>query len=232
MIFALAWPPLARLLRNGRAAISTIAWAAVALALALVAHGGGWYRGVDPIVLGPFGGLVLPLLAYTITGGVLGPRAFATSIEPLVALGAPPARTSLAAIAVGAAACAAIGALLGSAVAALAHGAGDAPRWADAASTAYASAIGGAAYAAWFAAGATLTRSGMGRPALLVVDWVLGAGDGFAALFTPRAHVRNLLGGPPPGELPQGASAAALAVIAIACAAFAARRARRMAFGF
>ncbi|MGA7119898.1 MAG: hypothetical protein WBY94_07375, partial [Polyangiaceae bacterium] len=60
----------------------------------------------------------------------------------------------------------------------------------------------------------------------LVADWVLGASDGAAALLTPRGHVRNLLGGVPPLDVSQRASAIALVLLAIGWASVAWRRAR------
>jgi hypothetical protein len=229
MIRALAVPPVARLLRSPAAIASVAAWALLAAAVAVMAHSDGWFHGADRVLIGPYGSLILPLLAYTIVGAVLGSRAYATSVAPLVALGASPARATLVAVGVSAAVCAAAAALLGIAIVVLAHGAGDPPRLADAAATAYAAALGGAAYAAWFSWGSAMIRRGIGRAALLVVDCIAGASDGVPSWFTPRAHLRNLLGGTPPVEFTQTASAVALVVLAIACAALTAQHARRHA---
>jgi hypothetical protein len=231
MIPALARAPVARLLRSGRTAASVLAWCGIAAALAVAAREGGWVHGADRVLIGPYGSLVLPLLAYTVVGAVLGSKAFATSVAPLVALGAPPARAILAAMSVAVFACAALGAALGVTVALVAHGAGDPSPLRDATASAYAAGLGGAAYAAWFSLGAAMVRGGVGRAGLLVADWVIGAGDGATAVLAPRAHVRNLLGGPPPIDLAQSTSAAALVVIILACALLAGRRARRLAAG-
>ena len=224
MIRSLLWPPAARLLRSRQAAAAILGGCLVVTALAIVARHDGSLHGADRILIGPYGSIVLPLLAYLIVGAALGTRTFATSVAPLVALGAPPARVTLAAIGVCAAGCALASALAGVLVAAIAHGVGDPPRWADAAATAYAGALGGLAYATWFAFGASIVRGGGGRGALLVLDWIVGAGDGPAALFTPRAHVRNLLGGTAPNDLPQIQSTLSLVVICVACTALAALR--------
>src|SRR6201999_237703 len=132
---------------------------------------------------------------------------------------------ALAAALVSACACAALGAGLAAAVAATAHGAGDPPLARDVAISAYAGALGGAAYAAWFLAGAAFGKRGGGRTTLLAVDWAMGAGQSGAALFVPRAHLRNLLGGLPPLDVSERASAVALVVIALACVLVGTRRA-------
>jgi hypothetical protein len=209
--------------------VAVVAWCALAAALAIAARRDGWLHGADRVLIGPYGSVVLPLLAYTVVGTVLGSQAFATTIAPLVALGAAPARATLVAVAVSVLACACLGALLGGGVALLAHGAGDPPRWRDAAATAYAGGLGGAAYAAWFSWGAAMTRRGFGRIVLLVVDGVFGAGDGATACVMPRAHLRNLLGGPPPMDLGQSASVVALLALTAVCVLLAVQSARRMA---
>jgi hypothetical protein len=59
-----------------------------------------------------------------------------------------------------------------------------------------------------------------------VIDWLLGANGGVTALLAPRAHLRNLLGGAPPMDLSQRASAVALAILVLVCALGAVGRAR------
>ena len=143
--------------------------------------------------------------------------------------GAAPARAAGVTIGVAAAACAALGGVLGAAVALVAHGISDPPLWRDAIVSAYAGGLGGIAYAAWFSLGASFGRRGMGRAGLLIADWVLGATSGAGAVMTPRGHLRNLLGGVPPMDLSQRASAFALVAIALLCAGFALLKARRPA---
>jgi hypothetical protein len=75
--------------------------------------------------------------------------------------------------------------------------------------------------------GSSFGRRGGGRPVLLVVDWMLGASGGAAALMSPRGHVRNLLGGAPPMDLSERASALLLVALAVVCALWSVRRARR-----
>jgi hypothetical protein len=215
----------ARLVRSRAAWLTCVAWCALALVAALLARHDGASHGADRVLLGAYGAVALPLAAYAVVGAVLGAGSLSTAIEPFVRLGADPRRAALAAAFVSACACAALGAALGAAVAAVAHGASDPPLARDALTSAYAGALGGAAYAAWFVAGAAFGKRGGGRTALLAVDWVVGAGQSGAALFVPRAHLRNLLGGLPPLDVSERASALALVVIALACVLVGMRRA-------
>jgi hypothetical protein len=231
VIAALARPPLARLLRTPRSLLTLGAWCLLAVGFAIAARASGSSHGADHALVGAYGALVLPLLAHALVGAVVGSsssnaRSLAASTAPLVSFGASPARAAAVAVGVAVVACAALGAVLAAAVALLAHGADDPPAAADALASAYAGLLGGAAYAAWFAAGASFGRRGTGRTVLLVVDWLLGAGHGAVALVTPRAHLRNLLGGDAPMGLSGRASTAVLVALAVVCAALAVRRAR------
>jgi hypothetical protein len=226
VIVALAQPLLARLFRTPRGWIVPGAWCAFALALALATRSRGTAHGADHVLLGAYGTLVLPLLAYAIVGAALGAGSVSRSTAPVVALGASPKLAAMATVAVAVLACALIAAVLTAATALVAHGSADPPRARDAVASAYAGMLGGAAYASWFIFGASLGRRGGGRTALLVIDWVLGAGSGAAALVTPRGHVRSLLGGTPPMDLSERASACGLVLIALAAAVLTIRRAR------
>jgi len=222
---ALARPPLARLLRTTRGWLPIAAWAAVAVAFAVTARSGGSVRGADHVLVGGYGGLVLPLLSYAIVGALFGARSLSASIAPLVALGALPARAAAASVLLAMATTALAGLVTAAVVALVAHGSADPPLAGDALESAYAGGLGGAAYAAWFALGASFGRRGGGRALLLVADWLLGSTGSAAALLTPRAHLRNLLGGPAPMDFTQRASAAWLVAIAVACAVLSIRRA-------
>ena len=229
MIRTLAQPPIARLARRPRAWIAVAAWGALALAFAVAARQQRAAHGADHVLVDTYGALVLPLLAYLIVGATLGSQSLRASIAPVVGFGAAPARAAGVTIGVAAAACAALGGVLGAAVALVAHGISDPPLWRDAIVSAYAGGLGGIAYAAWFSLGASFGRRGMGRAGLLIADWVLGATSGAGAVMTPRGHLRNLLGGVPPMDLSQRASAFALVAIALLCAGFALLKARRPA---
>ncbi len=226
MIAALARPSIARLLRGPRAWFGVAAWCALAFVFAMAARERGSAHGADHVLIDTFGALALPLLAYVIVGATLASQSLRASTASVVAFGAQPWRAAAAAIAVPAASSAIVGAVVAAAVAVLAHGIADPPRIHDAAVSAYVGALGGAAYATWFTLGASFGRRGGGRVLLLVVDWILGATSGAGALLSPRGHVRNLLGGVPPMDLSQRASAAALAILTIACALIAIRRSR------
>ncbi len=226
MMAALARPSVARLLRAPRALFGVAAWCALAFVFAMAARERGSAHGADHVLIDTYGALALPLLAYVIVGATLASQSLRASTAPVVAFGAPPARAAAAAIGVAALGCAVVGAVVAAAVAMLAHGIADPPRWHDAAVSAYVGGLGGAAYAAWFVLGASFGKRGGGRVVMLLVDWVLGASGGAAALATPRGHVRNLFGGMPPMDLSQRASAAALAVLTLACALVAIRRSR------
>ena len=224
---ALARPSIARLTRRPGAWIAVAAWGALACAVGAVARVRGAAHAADHVLVDTFGALVLPLLTYAIVRATFGSGSLRASTAPVVAFGAPPARAAAAAVAVAAVSCAAAGALVAAAVAFVAHGIADPPPVRDAAASAYAGALGGVAYAAWFSLGTTFGRRGGGRALLLVLDWVLGATGGAGALVTPRGHLRNLLGGAPPMDLSQRTSAAALLVLTLLYALIAVRRAGR-----
>jgi hypothetical protein len=195
----------------------------LALGLATMARGEGAAHGADRVLLEGYASYALPLLAYTLVGATLGARSMAGSAAPLVALGASPAHAAAAAVAVAGAVCTAGGAILGAAVAAIAHGAGDPPALRDAVTSAYAGGLGGLAYALWYSLGASFGRRGGGRVALLVVDFLV-SGTGALGALTPRAHVRSLLGGALSLDLPERASAVVLVFLAVGYGLAAVRR--------
>jgi hypothetical protein len=226
-IAVLARPAVARLLRSRRGWLTMGAWCVLGVALAVAARVRGAPHGADQVLIGAFGSIVLPLLGYATVGAVLGMRSLAASGAPLVAFGAVPSGVAAASLVVAVGAGALLSAGTALCVALLAHGAGDPPVVHDAVASAYAGALGGAAYAAWFSLGASFGRRGGGRAGALVVDWLLDGLGGSAALLSPRAHVRNLLGGAAPAGLPERASAVVLVVLAIAYALAAVLRVRR-----
>jgi hypothetical protein len=227
LIAALARPPLARIVRGPRVWIAMTAWCALALVFAEVARRRGAAHGADHVLVDTYGALVVPLLAYVLVGAAVASRSLRASTAPLVAFGAAPFRAAMATLAVVIVIGAASSAAIGAAVAFVAHGVSDPPRVRDALTSAYAGALGGSAYAAWFSLGASFGRRGGGRSLFLIGDWILGATTGAGALATPRAHLRNLLGGAPPMDLSERASAAALVGLTLACALLATRPSRR-----
>jgi hypothetical protein len=227
VIAALARPAIARLVRTPRALLVLGGWCLLAFGFALAARSRGSAHGADHALLEGYGALVLPLLAYALVGALVGPRSLRASTAPVVSFGASPATAAAATAAVGAVACAVVSAALAAGVALVAHGTSDPPRVADALASAYAGALGGGAYAALFALGATFGRRGGGRTMFLVADWLLGGGSAATALLTPRGHVRNLLGGASPMGWSGRGSSVALVAIALACLLVAVLRSRK-----
>ncbi len=225
-IAALTFPVVMRLVRSPRAPLAFGVCAVVLAALALGARLHGYAHGADRLLIGLFGGYALPLLAYALVGAVLDSRSLAASGASLTAFGASPVRVAAISVLVAIGATAVACAVLAIGVALLAHGAGDPPIGRDALASAYAGALGGAAYASWFSVGSTFGKRGGGRTAFLAIDWFLGGLDGLS-LPLPRGHARNLLGGAAPLDWSQRASAAALAVLALAYAFAAVLRATR-----
>ncbi|MGA2448412.1 MAG: hypothetical protein ABTD50_07050 [Polyangiaceae bacterium] len=211
-MIAAAYPSVARLLRSPRTWTWSVAWASVALFGAGHARLRGWPHGATEALLGAYAMLALPLLAYVLVRGSVGPGSFARSIRPLVRLGAAPWKAAAATACVAILACTLSGAALASAIAVVAHGASDPPVLRDALTSAFAGGVGAMAYGAMFVASTRL--GGLGPAAYLVLDWVLGAGSGGASMGTPRAHLRNLLGGLAPMGIAGRTSAVALGVIA------------------
>ncbi|TKD12041.1 hypothetical protein [Polyangium fumosum] len=84
----------------------------------------------------------------------------------------------------------------------------------------------GAAYAGWFAFGATFLERGRGRLGALVLDFLFGSGAGLFAALLPRAHGRGLLGGEGPLGLSQPQSSVALLLMATLLPVAAALRCR------
>ena len=218
--------PLARLLRTPRTLVTIGGWTVLGIAFAVVARVEGASHGADRALVGAFGALVVPLLCYAIAGGALGSSSLSAAGAPAVAFGATRLRAAAASIAVVLAASIAACALLGAAVAVIAHGSSDPPVARDALASAYAGALGGGAYASLFVFGASLGRRGGGRTVALVADWLLGANASAVALVTPRAHLRNLLGGTPPAAIGERLSAVALVLLAALFLAAALRRSR------
>jgi hypothetical protein len=227
ILLSLARLPFARLTRTPRAWLPIAGWVALAVAAAVIARKIGSANAASHALEGPFGALALPLLAYAVVSATLGGEGLARASRSLVAFGAAPAQAALAQIAVAAAASAILGAVVAVGVAAMAHGTSDPPVVRDALTSAWIAALGAAAYASLFAFGSSFGARGGGRTVMLAVDWILGAGSGGAAILTPRAHVRSLLGGAAPLDIGQRASSAWLVGLAVLFALLAVARTRR-----
>lgn len=203
MIFALAHASVLRFVRTPRAWAPVLLWIAFALLAAFV----GRSNGADRMLRGPFSMFALPLVAYTVVGGVVGPLGLRRSIRAVVALGAEPRRASAATVLVSIAMSALLCGALAVLVCVMTHVASDPSLSRDLPTSLWVGALGGAAYASFFGAGSAIGKGGA-RGFFLAFDWILGSG--FGALWTPRGHVRSLLGGPLCAELSQRTSSLVL----------------------
>jgi hypothetical protein len=227
LIAVLARPAVARLVRAPRAWGFVLAWGLLALALGASARAQGLVHGADRVLLDAYGSIILPLLAFGLVGMLVGSGSLASAVAPLVSFGARPVLAAASTLLLAVVSTTALGALLASLLAIVSHGAGDPPLVQDTLASAWAGAAGGAAYACFFTLGSSLGRRGGGRALLLFLDWVFGVSTSAVSLFTPRAHLRNLLGGPGPLDFSGGTSAACLLLLAGAYAAVALARSRR-----
>ena len=174
------------------------------------------YGAASRVLEGEVFGLILPVALVFASRRALDPTRLDAAATPFARFG-PSRRT----VALGLVLASMIGAALLAASAAalaavLAHDPTAPAIRLDAVSSAWIGALGGSAYAAFFAFGATYGSQGGGRWWSLAADFLLGSTSGVGALLAPRAHIENLLGGEPPMLLSQPASAACLAAIGVA----------------
>jgi hypothetical protein len=218
---------LLRLLRARGTWLGIGFWVVAAVGPAVVDRLHAAQHGADHALLGLYASIALPFLVYSVLSGVLGRDGLGRSGLALANFGAPPGKVALSTVAVGVVASAFLGGGLGALVDAIGHGALDPPLLRDALRAFEAGALGGSAYAALFAMGASFGARGLGRSIFLVLDWAFGNGVDTASLFTPRAHVRSLLGGPAPLEISGRASYAALTLMVLVFTLVAFRRTSR-----
>lgn len=216
--------PLARLIRVPRAWLPIAGWVVLGLFAAFTERAGGASHGADHVLLGSYAQIVLPLLVLAIVSGALGSEGLGASVRSLSRFGASERRVALVLMGTSMVVSAAICALLAVILVVIT---GSAPSLAvDAITSAWVCGLGGAAYAAFFCLGASFGKHGGGRAVFFIIDWILGAGTGVGAVLTPRGNLRNLLGGPAPGELSQQASTVALLILVLLFTILAARRVR------
>jgi hypothetical protein len=218
---------LLRLLRARSAWLGIGFWILVAVGPALLERTRAVLRGADHALLGSYASIALPFLVYSVLSAVLGRDGLGRSSLAIANFGAPPGRVALATVMVAIVASAILGGALAAVVDGIGHGQLDPPIALDAVRAFAAGVLGGAAYAALFSIGSSFGARGFGRSILLVLDWALGNGDEASALLTPRAHVRNLLGGTAPVEIRGRVSYGALAFMVVVLTAWACRRASR-----
>jgi hypothetical protein len=201
---------------------------AIALAPAIFEKMHDSVHGADHALLGFYSTIALPFLAFSILSAVLGRDGLSTSTIALTNFGATPMRVALHTVTVAVVASALLGGALGALVDVVGHGTLDPPLAQDVLGTFATGALGGGAYVAFFAAGASFGARGYGRSILLVVDWLFGTSAGSSALLVPRAHIRNLLGGAAPEDVSTRTSIAALLAMIVVFTWFACTRAARV----
>jgi len=214
MMLALARVPIARIVRVPRGWVPVALWATLAVVSAIVVRSEGASTGADHVMRGAFGKLALPLVVYALVGAAFAGKGVRHAVRSVVMLGAAPQRAAFALVASVMVASAVLAAVLAAVVCAMAHGVHDSPLVRDLPTSAWIGALAGAAYAAYFSAGAAI-GNGAPRAVLLVVDWVVGASAGSLALATPRGHVQSLLGSSPVAEISQRTSSVVLGVLCV-----------------
>ncbi len=224
---SLARLPLLRLVRSRLAWLAASGCSGLVFASVLYQRRHESVHGADR-ALDLYATGAVPLLVYMVVAAALGHDGLARLGRSLVRLGAPSARMAWMTVLVIMLASGLICGVLGASTVAWAHGSGDPPIARDALETLAFGALAGAAYAAYFLVGAAWVASFWGRALLLVVDWMLGSTDGVGALLTPRAHLRNLLGGEAPFDVPPWQSLVMLGFLTVVFATWSVRRAARV----
>ncbi|MCL2723778.1 MAG: hypothetical protein FWD69_05015 [Polyangiaceae bacterium] len=222
----LARVSIMRLRRAPRPWISVVGLASIAVASALADKAQGATSTANHVMRGSFAFFVLPLVAYALVGGSLGGMGLRRAIRGIVALGAARARSALATALVAVVSSAALCGILAAGICVLAHGATDPPLAVDGPASFGIGVFGGAAYAAYFLAGAAIGKGSM-RGVFLAFDWVAGSSSSTLAWIFPRGHVTSLLGGPLCAGLSTRQSSVILFLLLIVYAFAAIRLARR-----
>jgi hypothetical protein len=214
----------ARVVRRSTA-LSVLLGAALVMVAALIERREGAAGAVDRTLAATFA-LVLPLVTFAVTAEATGRGNLRDAVWPAARYGVARRDVALGTVVAGAAASAVLGVLFAVLAVLAAQGEGNPPLGHDALTSAWIGALAGAAYAAWFAFGATFGRRGGGRWVPLVLDFVVGGSAGALAAALPRGHAANLLGGSGPMGLGQAESSLVLAGSTVLLAALAALRCR------
>jgi len=206
-------------------ALSALLGAALVVVAALIERRVGSAGAVDRALAGTFN-VVVPLVSFGVAAAISARRNLREGVWAAARYGVARRDVALGAIAAGLAASATLGAAFAVLAVAVAHGPGNPPLARDLLTSAWIGALTAAAYASWFAAGATFGRRGGGRWVPLLADFVLGGSAGLAGAILPRANAASLLGSAPPLGLPHASSSLILAASAVVLAGFAALRCR------
>jgi hypothetical protein len=220
-----------RLVRFRLASRSSVLGLALAVAAVSVAawleRRSGSNVAADRALTGVALGLVLPLLSHGTVARALAGRHFETSLSELARFGG---NRRVIALGVGMALALVLaisGALVAAAAVVVVRAPADPALAKDLVTSTWIGALAGASYAAWFGLGSTIGRAGGGRTALLIIDFIAGASAGLSAMFWPRGHIRNLLGGEPVWAMPQWSATLALLLLTAAYFALSLWRVRR-----
>ncbi|MCK6531388.1 MAG: hypothetical protein L6Q84_00340 [Polyangiaceae bacterium] len=207
-----------KLVRHRLASVSSVLGVVFAIGavfvVALLLRRTGSNLAADRALSGIALGLALPLLAHGTVARALGGAHFEAALaEPArhggnrreIALGVGLALSLVLAMS---------GALVAAVAVLVVRAPADPALVRDLVTSSWIGALAGASYAAWFCLASTVGRSGGGRMVALFVDFVAGASAGLSAMFWPRGHVRNLLGGEPVWAMPQWSATLALLLLA------------------
>lgn len=164
----------------------------------------------DDVLSGVVFGLVVPVLAYLVSQRVSGGQRLDQCVEGVARYGASRRAAALGVLLFAALLSACASALL--TLLALLGTRAPAADLRVSLGIAFAAGLG---YSFWLGAASLVGKRGGGRKWALILDFVLGAGSSFVALWWPRAHVRNLLGGEPALDLSQRAAWIALGLIVL-----------------
>jgi hypothetical protein len=227
VIAALARASVVRLRRSPREHLRPISWLAFAYLLCIAKISRGSPHGATDLLAGMFASFILPFTVFAIVNAVLGRGGMRAATRGFVAIGADPVRAAVATTLVAMAVAGALTAIIGFAIAALAHGPADPPLLVDALVTAGVAGLGGAVYASFFCAGASLGQ-GNARGFVLAFDILFATGTPIGILF-PRAHVMALMGAEPTLAISRRASSIVLVALALVYLLLVVRFTRRRA---
>jgi len=201
---------------QGRSLVAAASGLGMVAVVALSEKRASLYGAASRVLEGEVFGLIVPVALVFASRRALDPTRLDAAATPLARFGPSRRSVALGLVMASMIAAALLAAGAAALAAVLAHDPTAPAIRLDALSSAWIGALGGSAYAAFFAFGATYGAQGGGRWGGFVADFLLGSTGGVGALLAPRSHIENLLGGEPPMLLSQPASAACLVAIGVA----------------
>jgi hypothetical protein len=206
---------LTRITRRRSLAAAATALGMVAL-VAMSERRSALFGAASRVLEGEVFGFILPIALVFASRRAIAPLRLDAAATPLARFGSSRRAVALGLVLASMIGAAVLASTAAAAAAVLAHDPTAPALRADAISCAWIGALGASAYASVFAFGATFGAQGAGRWWALAADYALGSTSGVGALFAPRAHIQNLLGGEPPMFLGQNLSTACLGAIIVA----------------